>query len=704
MRERPRGFRFGVFEVDLQAGELRRDGLKMRIQDQPFQVLTLLLDRPGEVMSRDEIRNRLWPQETFVDFDHSLNTAINKLRESLGDSAENPRFIATVPRKGYRFLHPVESIGGEQVPEVLEPAASAKTRRQASWWALALTAVALGAVVWVVLRPGGVPPVERLTIAPREPFTTPIISPDGKLIAYISGEGNGKRLSVQKTNEFTSQDIAGSEGALEFPFWSPDSREVVFVANGFLWKSSLAGGEPVRLCPVNHYLGGAWDPARDAMLFCVDRAGIYEVPAGGGTPKLLVPIDRTRWGDHFEHPRFVRSTRSARILLYIARTRDNQHGLVVHDLESGKQNLIGPGLQADYSSTGHILVSRPGQFTIWALPFSPETLRVTGEAIPLAQSGVVPHPSVSSEGTLAYMEQERRSRLSWRDRRGNSIEIADEPGNWLGSFTLSPDASKAAVIRWDPTNPGIWIGDVSRHIWTRLTHGESYAARPLWHPDARTLTFLSVRDGNADIFSLPADRPGKATPLVNTPLDEIPNDWSRDGKFLLYEVRDLQNKWDLWYLRKRDTGDYERVPFLQTPFNESHATFAPDRGYVAYTSDESGRLETYVQQFPKGPRQQVSAHGGVQPRWRKDGRELFYIEGDRLMSVPLTTGKGFSAGIPAPLFQMETLREYADPGANTYAVSPDGDRILVRERVGQKTPPVIRIIRGWTYDLRARRK
>jgi hypothetical protein len=261
----------------------------------------------------------------------------------------------------------------------------------------------------------------------------------------------------------------------------------------------------------------------------------------------------------------------------------------------------------------------------------------------------------------------------------------DEPGNWLQSFTLSPDASKAAVIRWAPTYPEVWMWDLGRHIGTRLTHGESFAAHPIWHPDARTLTFVSVQAGNADISSLPADRPGKAIPLVNTPLDEIPNDWSRDGKLLLYDVSDPQNKWDLWYLRRRHTG-LQRVPFLQTPFNGTHATFAPTAA-VAYTSDNPGGLRSTCRHFRRA---RVNRCRWATATMGKDGRELFCVQ-ETGLSVPLAV-EGFSAGFPClcsnPKLCATTSRVRAICGP------PDGDRILIRELAGQQRPPVIRV-RGW---------
>jgi DNA-binding winged helix-turn-helix (wHTH) protein/Tol biopolymer transport system component len=704
------GFRFGVFELDVQAGELRKSGLKVRLQEQPFQVLSMLLDRPGEVISRDEIRERLWPRDTFVDFDHSLNAAINRLRESLGDSAESPRYIATVPRRGYRFLAPVEPVGnGAEQTADRQPAGRGPKTRFATPSRLAVAsaiAAAALAVLWV-RRPTHPAPVQRLTIAPRETIRTPVISPDGKLIAFIAGEGDRTKVCVQDINEFAPKILPGSEGAAEFLFWSPDSREVAFVSGGLLRKTSVAKGAPFALSRVDGtFLGGAWDPQRNTILYCVNRAGIYEVPAGGGQPKLLVPVDRARWGDHFEYPRFMRSTRSERILLYTAQTREHQHAIVVHDLVSGKQEQIGIGLQADYSPTGHVLRAR--QLALWAFPFSPQTLRITGEAFRMAPSGAVPYLSVANDGTLAYIEQEERRSLAWRDRKGNLLarEGEEDPGVWMGSFRLSPDGARVATGRQgfsgysEVKYSEIWIWDLIRHAWTRLTHGEWYVAQPIWHPDGNSVTFISGAAGNADIASLPADGSGKVTFLAATPLDEMPDDWSRNGSYLIYEVSDPKNKQDLWYLRKKAGGGYERFPLVQTPFSEIGAAFSPDSHFIAYSSDETGRSEVYVRGFPDGPRQQVSVNGGLQPRWRSDGKELFYVEGDRLMSLPVSAGKKFSAGIPAALMKSESLRDYANPNSRTYAVSPDGNRILLLEQTGPQAPPVIRIVRNWYSEFR----
>jgi Tol biopolymer transport system component len=450
-------------------------------------------------------------------------------------------------------------------------------------------------------------------------------------------------------------------------------------------------------------LGGAWSPDGTSIVFSVLRQGIYEVPAQGGTPRLIVKVDLERWGDHFESPWFLPAAGGSRVLLYTAQTRERAHVTVVHSLETGKQEVVAPSGLGVYSPTGHVMYVR--QSLLWALPFSLKAMTATGEAFPVARTGWLRSVGVSLDGTLAYLEHEWRQQLTWRDRDGRKSVALEVPNRWILMLSLSPDGRSAAVASWgDDYRSAIWLHDLARGTKMRLTSEPSANGNPIWHPSENIVTFVSYRRGNGDIFARPADGSGTERPLVATPLDEHPFDWSPDGRCLVYRVVDPKGGSDLWYLKKKDDGSgYESAPFLQTPFGETEAAFSPDGGFLAYVSGESGRGEVYVQRFPEGGgRRQVSVNGGIQPRWRKDGRELFYSEGETLMAVPVTIGSTFSAGVPRPLFKaLGLLREPGEQGQR-YDVSADGRRFLLAEPVDEAAEPVIRVVRNWFTEFRDR--
>ncbi len=239
----------------------------------------------------------------------------------------------------------------------------------------------------------------------------------------------------------------------------------------------------------------------------------------------------------------------------------------------------------------------------------------------------------------------------------------------------------------------------------RLTSDPWEDNLPIWHPSGNIIAFVCARGGNWDIFTKPGDGSGAERPLVATPLNECPDDWSPDGRYLVYRVGDPKRNSDLWYLKKKEDGSgYESVPFLQTPSEEGEAAFSPDGRFLAYVSNESGKPEVYVQRFPEGGgRQQVSVNGGRQPRWSRDAGELFYLEGETLMAVPVTTGLRFSPGIPRPLFKAPSLFRQQGEVRRTYDVSADGRRFLLAEPP-VPSEPVIRVVRNWFAEFQDRRQ
>ena len=258
-------------------------------------------------------------------------------------------------------------------------------------------------------------------------------------------------------------------------------------------------------------------------------------------------------------------------------------------------------------------------------------MQAAGEAFPISENGR--GPTVAADQTLVYLDGTgsglQRRQLVWLDRRGEKTGEIGQAREGIGSPALSPDGRLVAVAVTESSNLDVWVYDIERGVRTRLSTAAERDTRPVWSPSGEQVAFTSNRARNNDIFLRQADGSGEEKALASTSLHEDLSDWSRDGKYLLYQLNDPETGSDLWYLeRKEDGGGWEPRPFLQTPFSERAPRFSPDGRYVAYVSNESGQNEVYVQPFPEGGRKvTVSNNGGTKVRWSRDGNELFYVEG-----------------------------------------------------------------------------
>ena len=271
--------------------------------------------------------------------------------------------------------------------------------------------------------------------------------------------------------------------------------------------------------------------------------------------------------------------------------------------------------------------------------------------------------------------------------------------------SLSQDGQLVAFTATEGSNRDVWVLDIARRVKTRLSTAPQIDLGPVWSPSGEEVAFTSARAANNDVYLRRADGSGEETALAATLHHERVSDWSRDGKYLLYSRQDPENKFDLWYVERNEDGsDWEPRPrlYLQTPFDEHAPRFSPDGRYVAYVSDESGQNEIYVQPFPEGGgRSTLSNNGGRQPRWSRDGTELFYVEGGTLVAVPVESGASFSAGSPTRLFEHPRLA--AGLRIAEYDVSADGQRFLLANPVGaEAADPAIRIVQNWYEGFRDR--
>jgi dipeptidyl aminopeptidase/acylaminoacyl peptidase len=351
--------------------------------------------------------------------------------------------------------------------------------------------------------------------------------------------------------------------------------------------------------------------------------------------------------------------------------------------------------------------------TLIAQPFDRQRLEPVSDAIPIAEHVGVSSPigalsaqfSISNTGVLMYGAGDRGSQLVWFDRAGKQLASLGPPGLDI-DFRISPEGRQVAAQREDDRGGAdIWLLESARGTALRFTSEPAYDAAPVWSPDGMRIAFFSSRDGRWQLWEKPSNGLGDATLLLKTNTDLVPGDWSPDGRFLLYgDIDPKDRKTDLWVLPVRGIGGEppKSIPFVHTAFDENFARFSPDGRWVAYQSDESGRNEIYVRPFGSdgaagAGKWQISTNGGIEPRWPRAGKEIFYIGPDNmLMTVETKTGAAFEVGVPRALFPTRPV------GVLRYDVAPDGQRFLVAVPTQEASSAPATIVLNWLEELKRR--
>jgi serine/threonine-protein kinase len=572
-------------------------------------------------------------------------------------------------------------------------------------WAVAALAASLA--LWVSLRPRPGPPgrpVVRFTLdlsasapAPFAAGPTVAMSPDGSRIVYVSSTSLGNQLFSRALDRLDPVPLAGTLNARS-PFFSPDGRWLAYFAGTKLYKLPLDGGPTAEVATViGLALGATWG-TNDTIVFRSDR-GLMQVPAAGGEPRLLLQADSTR-GESYLFPHYLPDARA--LLLQIRSGGVDRLGALA--LATGKlKRFEQPGSNPHYVSSGHVvLATRTG--TLLAVPFDPSRLEITGAAVPVTD-GVFVGPAggarlgVSRDGAFAYVSGPVVLRdLVMVDRAGGVRVLPAEPQAYV-ALRLSPDGRRIAVevAGPDPVNSDVWVYDIVRHTRTRLTF-EQAARRPIWTPDGKRIVYSRGPVSQADLYWMPADGSGPAESLLVAPDDQWPGDFTPDGHTLLYRSGGGGPLRSLYALPLDGRRPRTPQPFLANQFDNHSPSLSPDGHWVAYASNESGRLEVYVRPFPgPGGRWQVSLDGGTEPVWGPNGRELFYRNGRKVMAAAIDLRPTFTVGARRELFEGDYLN---DPVFRTYDVTRDGRSfVLVRS---PKTAGDFIVVLNWFDQLRGR--
>ncbi|MBI2402194.1 MAG: protein kinase [Gemmatimonadetes bacterium] len=601
------------------------------------------------------------------------------------------------------------------LPLTQEAAAAAPLGAFRRWLAvgvgliLLLGGFALGR--WLRPLPGGYAPVARLqalfaggraVVSIYRLGGDVALSPDGSRLAISADGDQGPGIYLRALDDLEARLLPGTQGGLS-PFFSPDGRWVGFwkLGEGRLKKISVAGGPAVPIATATINGGASWGP-NDVIITGSTAGGLSQVSAAGGT---LQPITQPDSGVTHGWPEILPGGKAVAFTLLSRKSGVPDARIAVAWLSTGKVTVLDLFGTSPHFVPPGFLVYTSADGLVQAVPFDLARLQVTGPTVPVVKgvlvkgSGAV-DMAVAGGRTLAYVAGSARRRLVLVDRRG-AVRVLSTDSHGYSAARYSPEGGRIAVEIREPLANDIWIYTLASGTLTRLTFGGTNLY-PAWTPDGKRVVFGSDRDGAMSLFSVAAAGGGVAERLFSSSNPVWEGLWSPDGRTLIYREIAPATGRDIWY--RRAQGDASPRPIARTQFNERAPALSPDGRWLAYQSDESGRDEVYVRPFPPeaGGQWQVSADGGTQPFWGRNGRELFYRHGDQLMVARVETTARFNVRSREVLFSGAFLWGVDDH--TNYDVSPDGSHFLmIAPEPGEQTPQVT-VVLNWLDELRQRQR
>ncbi|TAK10845.1 MAG: serine/threonine-protein kinase [Acidobacteria bacterium] len=531
------------------------------------------------------------------------------------------------------------------------------------------------------------------------------ISPDGRAVVFTTVDQAGSlKLWVRPLDAVVAQPLAGTEGG-RLPFWSPDSRQIGFFSatDGKLKKIPATGGTAEVLCEAKDGRGGSWSVG-DVIVFAPSNGGpLQRVSANGGEPTVVTMLDAARGETGHRFPWFLPDGKH--FLFATVPAKNQRFELFVGSLDGAAAKPLGAAESAAaYAEPGYLLFAR--QNTLMAQPFDVGALAVSGEPTsigeaPSSTGGLYASGravSVSRNGTIEYLgDRQANTALKWFDRSGRPMGELAAPEGRYQEMVFSPDGRRAAITRYASQNSSdIWMADVARGGATRFTSAAGLNTEPVWSADGSQLIFATDRTGARDFWKKPSTGATPEEPFFTSGvLFKDVRDWSRDGKFLVFEQLDPKLNNDIWVMPT--DGDRTPKPYLRTPFNELFGKLSPDGKWLAYVSDESGRSEVYVDSFPV-PRgkYRVTDTGAFAAFWRNDGRELGIVSADArsfLVSDVAVSGTDIKASTPRAAIPLPKGAVWAAP-------TPDLQRVLVSVPVAENALSSVTVVFDWVGALK----
>ena len=578
-----------------------------------------------------------------------------------------------------------------------------------------LAVVVTGLAVWLLIQPSASEQtLNRFVIRPSPPArltnlasSDVAISPQGRHLVYRAQREDGmNQLYLRSLDDFVDRPIPGTEGASGLVFFSPDGESIGFFAEGKLKKTSLAGGSPTTLCnALGPGRSGDW--FEDTIVFTAageSGQGLYRVSANGGEPEMLATVNPDEGEQAYNNPDF--SPDGKDLLFTIYSGTGYQTSLL--SLETGERKVILENArQARYLSTGHLVYeqSRTGNLTV--VPFDLAALEATGDTVPVLQGvrqsvpGQVDY-AVSGNGTLGYVPSDASTPLQhslvWVDREGNETLLSEERRDF-GSPRISPNGTQVAVAFAEEGTQSLWIYDLESDSFRRLTFGVR-ASVETWSPDGKWIIYQEYNsEGQRMISRQLADGSGPVERLTDPVVGAIqPGSLTPDGKILVF----TRTSRDIWVLPME--GDSESQPLIASPNTECCSQFSPDGRWIAYVSNELGPNHVYVSPYPEPEVKYLVSdeEGGGEPVWSRDGTELFYRSGNKMLLVSVETEPTFRAGRPEVLFEgsYATSIPFNVVGYQYYDISPDGQRFLMIKQSEQVRDTQINVVLNWFEELK----
>jgi DNA-binding winged helix-turn-helix (wHTH) protein/Tol biopolymer transport system component len=696
-------YQFGVYRLDGRLRRLYKEGEPVDLTPKAVDTLVALIERAGHVVEKDELLHAVW-NDTFVGED-TLAQNISTLRRVLGDDPSLPQFIATVPRRGYRFVASVRAVSSQapsEAPAVTLPIATSKNRL-----------ILVGATTLAAAIGGFTAQRILVTEPPRTSvqFTIPepeaarfsatggmlAVSPDAEYVSFVAIDADGSTwLWLRPLASTVARRLDGTEGAIQ-PFWSPDSRTIAFFSERRLKAVDVASGATRAIASLasSRSMGGTWS-RNGQILFSVPGNGMYLVAATGGSPERVVRTPDANCEGCGTWPYFLPDGR--RFLYTVARSDLPPPGIYIGEVgKPGGERLLDAVSSSAYMPPGYVFYARSG--TLYVQRFDAGQTRVTGTPIPLSD-GVAYNmrtgrvlADISENGILAFRKA-LVTELVWIDRAGIPQGIAAPPATYL-NFSIAPDGRRVAAAKMDPLTgtSDIWVFDDGREV--RVTDSAGWDGDPVWSEDGHHVAYSSRREDRWRIYRRQATAVGPEDLLLDADTPVTPLQILRSTD-IVYTGRRASLPFDLWKL-----GHEGSVPLaLLGGFDRGDARLSGDEQWLAYVKPAaSGAVWSqtiYVSAPPFGETHRAIAEAASTPRWRADGRELFYLSGDStLVAIPVDKQRTPSDSPGRMLFRAPGLAPTGVSGP-VYDVTRDGQRFLVKR---EAEASLIHVVSNWNARL-----
>jgi Tol biopolymer transport system component/DNA-binding winged helix-turn-helix (wHTH) protein len=705
-------FQLGAWCVDPATGQLTRGSEVRRARALVAQLLLYFAARPGEVVTKDDLVAGPWGGAAIAD--SALTSTIAELRELLDDQPKAPRYIETLPKRGYRLIAPVGAIEPPPGESVASPSPIAtQVSRHHSWWSRRSWHVAfvIGAAFAIAIivsiasrfRPADPPPpvhAMRFTIdlppgVRLAPDTVPrlALSHDGSRMAYVIRADDGDAIYTRQLDQFASSRVAGTVEAIA-PFFSPDGARIGYFAHGELRTVSISGGQSTIVCPARVALGASWTSDGVIVFSGTHGQPLFEVPASGGTPRPLTELDASR--RELSH-RWPHVTPDGTHVLFTA-IRPNQRGdVLVMSRQSGERHVVVENAQtAMFVAPDRLVFEREGR--LMTAPVDPVRWELTGSARVIVEAVTPSGPglgnplfAIADNGALVYVPNDPHDverDLVWVDRAG-AVTSTGAPARSYMDPRLSPDDRQ--VITWfRQADPDLWLVDLASRTLTRLATGIPGRRHSL-SPDGLRVMFDAPSDDNPVSIYEADVRGGSARRLRSDRNSQYAGAWAPDGA-IAYVNLSRTTGFDI--VRMGNELDAAATPVLASAANETAPAFSPDGRWLAYVSDVTGHEEVYLMAWPQGGAPlRVSTQGGREPVWSKRGDELFFRRGQSMLAARVAGGAQLRVSEPVTLFTGE-FDERPSFLAN-YDVASDGRFLMIRSAVPSAAPARIAVVLRW---------